>query len=174
MSNLEESGATVHPVRALQIVIGAMLMGIVTFATVAVVVRASDQAPQAFVEGKPMISYVAIAVAIGSLLLREIIGTAVVGAAFRKIAAEAQQAGTSVDPAAQLTGLFFKKTIIAAAMTEGPALFAIIAYMVEGNAAPLIVAMLLAASITLLLPTQSRLADWIDVQQRRLDSERMR
>jgi hypothetical protein len=171
MPSFGKPTGTVQPIQVLQIVIGAMLMGIVTFAVVVVVVRASGQDPQPPMPGKPLISYVAIAVAIGSLVFREVVGAAVVGAGLRKIVREGQRAGTSVDRAAQLAGFFQKKTIIAAAMTEGPALFLLVAYLLEGNAAALIVAILLAASLAMLFPTQSRLTDWMETRRRRLESE---
>jgi hypothetical protein len=61
--------------------------------------------------------------------------------------------------------------IIGAALNEGPAFFALIAYMVEGLPAILGVAAFLILGVAARFPTRARLEQWIDAQKELLIQE---
>jgi hypothetical protein len=74
--------------------------------------------------------------------------------------------------AERLAFVYSTQKIMGAAMNEGCAFFALIAYMIEGNAIALGLALLLIAGVALRFPRRDQVAAWIDDQLGRLDSDR--
>ncbi len=71
-----------------------------------------------------------------------------------------------------LVAIFQTKTIMAAALSEGPAFFAAIAYLMEGNPIDLALAALLTVFVGLRFPARARVDHWLEGQLSRLQIER--
>jgi len=74
--------------------------------------------------------------------------------------------------AGRLLGLYTSRTIIAAAILEGLAFFAIIAYLLTQSLLALAVAILLVAALAFHIPTRSGVLHWIEDQLQLIDQER--
>jgi hypothetical protein len=74
--------------------------------------------------------------------------------------------------AERLAFVYQTQKIMGAAMNEGCAFFALIAYMIEGNVIALGLALLLIAGVALRFPRRDQVAAWIDDQLGRLDMDR--
>lgn len=179
MSDPEPAKIPAQKLRALQIVIAAMLMGVVTFLLVAAVVRSTMPAGDQAKDGPELIiTWVAVVVAIGSVMAASLLPGMVVRAGRRRLALDISGRdgtdapdGTAVE--AELVKLFSIKTIIGGAALEGAALFAIVAYLVEGNLYAVVAAVALALLLAYHLPTQARAADWLDLQCRALEGNQV-
>jgi hypothetical protein len=149
------------PLTTLRIIVLALAMGCVTFLVVAFVLRNSGErdAPPA---GPPTLTIVAAALAAGAAVARAFVSPLVVASGRRRLAS---------DDAKALAGLYTNRTILAAALLEGAAFAAGVAYLVEGRVAILVVGALLAAAVASHFPTASGMAGWIEDQRRRLREE---
>lgn len=159
-------------VRTTQIVVGSVALGAMTFFVVALLVRRGGWAPQPPGAGRPIVSYVALLVAISTLGAQLIIPGAMVTAARRRIAAQVSRGAARESSArARLATLFTTKSILAAGIVEGGALFAIIAVMIDGWLPMLAVTAALIATVLSHFPSQSSAQIWIDDQLRRLTQD---
>jgi hypothetical protein len=77
-----------------------------------------------------------------------------------------------IGDAGKLSIVYMTRTIVAAALLEGAALMAIVAYMLEGSTVALGLAVALVAGILLHFPTASRVAGRIETKMRRVEEER--
>lgn len=154
-------------VRKLQIVVAAMCAGCLTFLAIAVIVGRNGQSALV-----PIVSYIAVGVAVLQLVVRLIVPGIIVAQGRKKILRETT-AGESTDEwTSKLMPLMMTKTIFAAAILEGATFFLLIAYLVEKTPWVLAFAIALVVGIALHLPTQSSAQAWMDSQLRRLGDER--
>jgi hypothetical protein len=174
MSDTDQHNPFAQPVRVLRIIVAAMLGGILMFMAVTVSIRASGNAINKAAVAPPLITYIAVAVGVASLFIREIVASAVSSAGRQRIAYTAAQSGMKDDVTIQLIGIYTIRTIIRSALVEGPTLFIIVAYLMEGVTLSLLVAIALTGILAIQFPSQAQLADWIDAQQCRMAEERMR
>ena len=146
-------------VRTMQIITGALLMGVVVFGVAATVVgenpapAAPNQPPPT-----PMLTYMAAGFAFIQLGMRAVVPTVMA----RNAVAQMQGSLNDSDASKlRLAGVYQTKMIIGMALCEGAAFFALIAWMAEreliaiGTAAFLVLVMLTA------FPTRSRVEGWI-------------
>lgn len=142
-------------VRAMQIIVFALAMGVVTFALVLLLVIGPGEREEApGKEFEPIISYVGLAVAGGC---------AVVGVVLPRVLARQMPA----------TAETYQTTlIIGAALFESPAFLNLTAYMLEGQAFSLAVAGVMLVFILLLFPTVGRVREWLETRQRREEEQR--
>ncbi len=168
--------------RTLQIVVGALIAGTVGFLVVVLVVFTTEDRGDA----APVITYVAVAFAVTTLIARIVTPGIIIARGRRAIARGTWRLtqGSAAPPAriAELlerTGdagklgiLFNISTIVAAALLEGAAFFAIVAYMMEHSVLSLIVAVVLIFGLATHVPTRSRLIHWIEDQLAQLQQER--
>ncbi len=176
----------VRPVRLLQIVTVALTGGCVVFLAMALFMRLGGNGPAQAAAEEPMLVYVVLVFAAAMLLARAVVPAWLVSAARRKIAEGTwkppqQASGNSPIPdeflaktgdAGKLCYVFTTKTIVGAAMFEGAAFFALVAYFVEGTTLSLAVAAVLIVAVALHFPTPGRVVGWIERQLSLLDQQR--
>ena len=73
----------------------------------------------------------------------------------------------------KLAVVYQTQFIIGAALNEGPAFFAVIAYMMGRNPIALGLAAVLLAAILVRFPTRVRVGDWMERQQELLEEDRL-
>jgi len=153
----------VAQLRTLQIIIFAMAAGVIIFLVVAIGIRPTIAADQPADQGQMVMTYTSLLFAVMAVILHWVIPNVVVGAALTRLADE-----TPEDVDEELIRLFTTKTIISGAMLEGAALFTIVAHMVEGEWLPIVLAIVLLVLLVARIPTHARMADWMDLQTRRI------
>jgi hypothetical protein len=71
-----------------------------------------------------------------------------------------------------LLSVFQSKTIVSAAMFEGWAFLAVIAYLIDGGPISIALAVLLALAVAAHFPTQSRVIRWVEQQLDAVEQKR--
>ncbi len=170
MSHFDHAERLAPRVRVLQMVIGALTMGVVTFLAIAVAIREGGVADFKPAPDPSGIRYLLLGIAGMMLLAGLVVPGIVVSARRRQMAGQTESA--RAEEMDQLFGLFQVKTVVGAALTEGAAFLAIITYLLYGEVAALIAAGVFAALLLLLVPTWSRIERWLEDQMRRLAEER--
>jgi len=163
-------------VRTLQIIVAALAMGVMLFLALVLFLGLGKEPPVE--ERQPIITYIALAYGLAAFVAGPLLSTVIATSSRRKLAAGQARPDAPApttgrpEPAAGrgltqgLTGIFVVKTIIAAAIYEGAALFLCVAYMLDGNRLSAILAALLAAGILMQVPTRDRAQRWLDEQRR--------
>ena len=165
--------------RALQIIRAALIAGVVVFAGVVLFSPANNPGPPPERQG-PLVTYVALGVFVAALLAWAIVPNLIAGRAVAKNAAGTwtAQSGPGAPPAAfatdggKLLVVYQNRSIIAAALLDGPAFLAGVAYMTERQAAALGVT---AGAVLLMLitfPTRGGVQAWLERQQQTIDTTR--
>lgn len=176
MSAIEE--AISPQVRVMQIIVGAMIMSVLVLMVVVTTVLKSDNTaslpqdtPAANSENEteeaiPIVSY--IGYGFGAMAL---VSSSIVGPLIRK--SMVSQVPTPLDSNLGKTVEAYQSgLIISAAICEGGAFFNIIANMIDGQFASLAMAIILLIAIASFLPTNSRVANWIeDASRQRREQE---
>jgi hypothetical protein len=195
MSTAAEQDAIDKVARTSQIVLGALIAGVVVFLVVACLVDLRPNAPVpagadggAGADRNPtdsLITYTALGLAALVLPLSFVVPGLMAQHNRRAIAAEKWsppgQGGPperQISPAAlqtdagKLAMVYQVQLIAGAALNEGVAFFAAIAYLIEKDPIALGLAVLLLAGLVARFPTSRRVALWIDCQQEKLIQER--
>jgi hypothetical protein len=156
-------------IRTMQIVAGAMVLGVGFFLVIAVVMRAAGNMPPP--PDPPLVTYIALGFGIMSLVPYFWVPEMVAKSAIRQRArylsaggAELTASPLNVEPAL-LCGIYQTRLLISAALLEGVAFFALVAYMVEGQLLSLIEAVAFLMGLLLQFPTRSKVERWIEKQQ---------
>src|SRR5262245_52334388 len=165
-------------VRSLQIVVAALLMGVVMFTGVAVFIQLPNQR-NAQQPGLGLLTMVAIGFAAMATAAGMVVPAAIVKNSRRRIkkgdwtppqgAAGSQQLNRLLSEhreAGKLAMVYQTKTIVAAALPEGAAFFANIAYLLEGSFISLGLVAALLLVIVGQFPTVPRVSGWIEEQLR--------
>jgi len=165
------------PVRTLQVIVGAMVIGCLAFLAVAVAAgpQTADSAPGDHV----LLTYLALAWVLVSLVAGSVVAGVVAASGRRRLAGDPTAGGPPGRPTASpeappssLTGLFSTGTIIRSAVLEGGALFAVVAYLVEGHRLALVAAAVGVAALLVGFPTEGRFREWAERQQEHIARER--
>jgi hypothetical protein len=198
MSDTTDLAALQPTIRTYQIIVGAMIMGVATFLAIALFVTqvAVNPAPVLPGEGAggaaiaapgdsslPVITYLAVASGLIVLVLSFVVPKINVARARRQMALEGPTPTTKgglsepkqLYPAGytgKLVQLYQTQLIIGAAMLEGGAFFAAVAYMVERNPLALATAIVLLGTLAARFPTSDRVNAWLDRQLGLLQEER--
>lgn len=151
-------------VRPMQIIVVALVMGVLTFLVVVLVMGLDLQSA-----APPLISYLALGFAGVAVLALLIVPGLVVGHGRRAIVNGTFRASGLAKPTDSantsdtmlLAGVFQSQLIVACAFLEGAAFFNVMAYMLHGLIANLIVAVALAGAILCHFPTAGSLQDWV-------------
>lgn len=159
-------------VRTSQIIVAALVMGVVTFAVV--VVFFISRGPAA--KGN-LLTLLAIVFAGAALVLGFVIPQLITAANRRRIAAGTWQSSPNQghvpdSDAGRLAMSYPAKLIVGAALFEGGSFFALVAYMLEGQPLSLGVAAVLLLCLLAHFPTLGRVEAWIEEQLRRVEDER--
>ncbi len=172
--------------RPLQLIVAALALGAVMFLAIVLVmpVEAEDQPTGA--DKSPIITYVALAHGLASAIAASLFSALLTRYGRGRVVAESAAssaspsfAKTSVlrpdvsDHTSALLGIFFTKTLIAAAIMEGAALFLGIAYMLERETPAVILAAALPVVMLARMPTKDRTKQWVEEQDRRLREEQL-
>jgi hypothetical protein len=181
--------------RTCQIILGALIAGVSFFLAIAVFIDpgislASGAAPGANAPAGgqvaatlPILTYTALAFAVVLLPLSVVVPRIVTARSRRAIAggswpsgtqARAMQARSAPLPqtdAGKLAMVYSQQLIIGAAINEGLAFFAGVAYFIERNPIALGLAAVLVAGLVARFPTSRRVQLWIESQQEKLHQE---
>jgi hypothetical protein len=186
MSHVDDESLLSSTIRTMQIIIFALTLGLVFFLAIILFIgnhpapappRPGDQPAQA----SPMISYMAVAVAVVAIPLSLLVPSLVVKTARKQIAQgtwRPPDRGTGTLPQGALSdtlcfaAVYQTSLIVGAALNEGAAFLALIAYMVEGLPAILGLAVLLIVGVAARFPTRARVEQWIDAQKELLLEEK--
>jgi hypothetical protein len=168
-------------VRMLQLITVAMVMGVVTFLMVAMVLRATGTAAMPKEGAQPVVTFVAVIMAVVMLVAQSIVPGLMVKAGRQKLAQARPGPGDDGadamskpnGEAQELIRIFASMTIVGIAMIEAPALLAVVAFMIEGKQLALLLAVGLVIILGYRIPTKIRAADWMDLQRRQLEQERL-
>ena len=139
-------------------------------------------APAAAGPGTPLFTYIAVAVGLMNLALSFVVPNLAVANGRRQIArgvapkikggpTEAKQIYPSGDTG-MLAQLYQTQLIVGAAMLEGAAFFAGIAFMLERNPIAAGMALVLLAVLAARFPTRDRIQAWLEQQLGLLQEER--
>jgi hypothetical protein len=168
--------------RVSQIIVAALIMGVVIFLAIillfvpaqAAMIPAGGGAPLPAPADSalPLITYVALAMCLADLALSFVVPKLVVANARKQIAREKAPKDKGGDTAA-LAQIYQTQLIIGAAMLEGGAFFAAIAFMLERK--PIAAGMTLVLLIVLAarFPTRDRIVAWLEQQLGQLQEERL-
>jgi hypothetical protein len=181
--------------RTLQIIVAALITGVVVFlgisSVVAPILGAPPGAGGAGGAGPPaaagpmdlrdVITWTAVAFAAVGLPLSFLLPGWMSNQNRRSIAAGTWNApgtpalfgpGALESDTGKLAFVYQTQLIVGAAMNEGPAFFAVVAYMLGKNPIALGLAVLLLVAMVVRFPTRLRVASWIDRQQELLIQDR--
>ncbi len=198
MSDMTDPDALQPIIRTCQIIVGAMIMGVATFLAIAlfvtqVAVNPAPPPPGGGAGGAaiaapgdsslPVITYLAVASGLIVLVLSFVVPKINIARARRQIALAGPIAtieGVPPEPkqlypagyTGKLAQLYQTQLIIGAAMLEGAAFFATIAYMLERNPIALATAIVLLGALVARFPTSDRVNAWLDRQLGLLQEER--
>ena len=166
MTGPDSDGAFAIRLRTMRIIIGALLMGILTFAVVAAITRAQGNMPP--LRGEPIVSYVAAGQGVIILLLQAIVPAAIATGMRKSLPAEPE-----VTPERWLA-VYQTRMIVGAALLEGAAFTFLIAYLIEGRPWTLAGGLVCAALLAVLyFPTRERVERWVAAQREALQQERL-
>lgn len=198
MSNMSEPDAVQPTLRVCQIIVIALIMGVLFFLAIItlVVPPLVNPAPALPVEGageaaiagpgnSPLvvITYLAVAVGLADLVLSFVIPKLNTDQARRRLAQKGPSASTTGVPSeskqlgpagdtGKLPPIYQTQLIVGAAMLEGGAFFAAIAYMLDRNPIALVTAIVLLCVLASRFPTSNRVTAWLDRQLGLLQEER--
>ncbi len=169
----------------LQIVTGALLVGSLGFLGVAaVLVHLEMVEPQHDLAG--VMNLVLLVFLAAEIVARLVVPGMIVAQARSKIAAGTwtlPEAGRSTETASliertgdagRLLVVYQTRTIVAAALLEGVALFAIIVYMLTHSLVGLAIAILLILGLVFHIPSRSGVVHWVENQLQLVDQQRQR
>jgi hypothetical protein len=179
MSTIGDQGYIEQVTRNGQIMVGALVAGVLLFLTIAVPV--GPLAPHEI----PFLTYAAVAFTALEVPLSFVVPSVIAKQNRRAIAAgtwtppaqsgrpaQGQNAEALKTDAGKLATVYQMQLILGAALTEGAAFFAGVAYLLEKNPIALGLALLLVGGLVARFPTTIRVERWIAEQQERLTLER--
>jgi hypothetical protein len=179
--------------RTLQIIVTALVLGLLSFLVTILFVRVPEPpkppagaggtavaAPSA-IAALPVLTVAAFTFSVVLLPLSLLVPRLVVDASRKQITRGAwtpgRQSGATPGPTpatnvGKLAQVYVTQTIIGAAMNEGPAFFALIAYMLERSPIALGLFVVLLIGVALRFPRRAQVELWIDNQVDRLELDR--
>jgi hypothetical protein len=156
--------------RVIQIIVAALILGVLFFFAIVVGLHASGEQDQPPVAGQQvLITYVGILAAPGAVAMSMVIPGL--------IASHMRQAVVSGNPprwqsnvdnlaeigdAGALTAVYQTRTIIRCSLLEGAAFLNLVAYMVESKTLSVGIVVVLLALLAVQIPTRSRVIDWVE------------
>jgi hypothetical protein len=168
--------------RVLQVIVAALTAGTLFFLVIALTIgpfRTWLPGPQPW---RPLTLFAIVLTAV-ALVVRPLVVWAIVGKTRREIVTGThrpimpQRTGDEsdklIDDGQCLLGVFATKTIIGAAVFEGVAFLATLAYLFEGEPMTVGLALSLILGVASHFPTQSRTIDWVERQLETVQQEKM-
>jgi hypothetical protein len=165
-------------IRVLQIIAAAITLGPLAF--LGYVLSMPPPGPPAAGAGNLSLTYIACGAAAVAVIAWLVVPSLVLRSQCRQIAAgqwpPSGSGGDSIaapmSDAGKLCAAYTVRTIVAIALLEGAAFFAIVAYQQEREPLALGAAILLTVMIAAHLPTPGRVAAWVEGQLQQLDEDR--
>jgi hypothetical protein len=152
------------PVLTMQIIVGALALGIVNF--LLVVVFAIKPQPLQNPAGQPLLTYMAVGGAVLAVVASIFVPMIIAGAMRKTVldsSADTQSSRSKeAANAGPLVQMYQTLLIIRCAFIEGAAFFSLVAYMIEGQTAALATAGVLLLILLAHFPTRSRVENWIE------------
>ncbi|MCE9548432.1 MAG: hypothetical protein K8T25_23400 [Planctomycetia bacterium] len=163
--------------RTLQIIVVGLVLGVTTFLLFVLFKPRDAAAANPNPQGQPIIFCVTLAMAVSALIARAVIPRMADKAARQKIAREmATDASDLPDRPgcgiALLLGAYQTRTIVSAALLEGPTFALLISYMIEGFWPALVIAVAFICGIAAHIPTVARVSAWLELQSRLIRDDR--
>jgi hypothetical protein len=168
MSNGEKDALASRRVRSIQVIILALVLGIVALLAIAVFLRAGGGLNRPV--GPPVLSYVAFVFAAVGLVSSAFVPELFVSISRRKLA-RAADAPSSLDEKA-LWQIYSSRAVIGGALAQGTAFLNLIAFMVEGNILCVALTLVALAFIALRFPSVEKATDWIEHQRQVIADQR--
>jgi len=169
----EVERALARAIRQLQMVVGALVFGPLAFFVVVLLIGPLPREEGAAREQRPFITYAAVLAGAAVLVTRGVVLRVMESGGRRRIAAgtyapaglasramDQSLAGAPGD-AGRLFVLYQTIRIVGAAMIEGIALLAAVAYLLEGTTASLVLGAVFLALLVVTFPTAQKCVDWI-------------
>ena len=165
-----ESDELVPPgrLRVMQIIAFALVLGVLTFISIAIYVVQITDGGQGIGQpgGPPILSLLALGMLALLAIVSLVLPNALLRQGMRRIARREFQPPPSVEPspaadAEQILGLRQSTLIISLALIEGPAIFACVAYLLEGRPFVLAVVGLAIGLMLVRFPTQAGVRGWV-------------
>jgi hypothetical protein len=170
-----------NQLRVMRIIVGALMMGLLAFLSVAVLIVQQRQPNP----GQPiLISYLAVGFFAILFVLWWVVPKWIITTLINQIATGNRTPGQATetsksnlpsafpDDTSRLLLAYQTKMILAAALLEGAAFFGCIAYLLEGQTSVLAIPAVVLTLMALTFPTQDRVSQWVEEQQRRIDGLR--
>jgi len=183
MTTLDNAEAVRGAARMAQIIVGSLAMGLLVFLAIVLFVIEPTGPPagpeRANPLGLPLLTLVATVFGTVGLVLSFLAPGLMISNGLKQIAERPPGDPAPTDPwnegptlpandVGALLPLYQTQLIIASALTEGAAFFALIAYMIERHPLALGLAALLIAVLLSRFPTLDRVHGWLDDQSARL------
>ena len=163
-------------IRVQKIIVAALVMGQMIFAVIVISVR-FQQPPAA----STLLSYMSLGMAVVMLAVRAVVGSTTAAAQRRQIANGTWTMGpqrgslpVELTDGDRLLFALQAKTIVQAALLEGSSFFALIAFLVEGQAWTLLVPGILLTILLGSFPTYERAENWVKQQLELIELEKGR
>jgi hypothetical protein len=154
----------------MQIVVAALVMGCLFFMAIVLFLNPPTDLQASDFRG--LLTCVLIGFTVMALVGRAVVPSAIVSAGVRRLA---QSHSQETDPTAVITalwGLLHTRTIVAGALLEGVAFFALISYMLEKSPLALLLAVVLIIALAMHFPTRSWADRWIEARLESMDQDR--
>jgi hypothetical protein len=142
----------------MQIIAASLVAGAGLCLGVMVLLRQQGAAPPP--ADPPVLTYVAVVMAVAMLAAHLVVPGAVVSAGLRRLSESRPPGG----PPADLLGLYQAGLIVRLALLESAALMGAITYFLEGTTVSLVVSLVLIAVMALHFPTAGRVARWVEAR----------
>ena len=159
-------------VRPMQIIVGALAAGVLSFLVIVLIISRGAQAD-------PFLTYIALGFAVLAFAGWVVVPQLVTSQARRSLAKgdTASFAAHAALPAelrevGQLAAAFQTRLIVANALVEGAAFFSLVAYMLEGQRLCLGVAIVFVLLIISQIPTRNRLQEWVSRELETIELKR--
>ncbi len=167
--NQEQTQLVAGRVQPMQVIVGVMAIGILSFCGIILVLKNFALQPQF-----DLFCMIGFAFTLPSIMISVYFKLKVTQQAaqsyLRKISRSESVSDSDVDA---LLGIFATNMVISSALIEGPAFFWAVVYMIgDGNAIGIIMAAILAVLVMFNIPTKNKLLDWFD-RQIRISSQNM-
>jgi hypothetical protein len=185
MSTSDPNTIVAQQTRVLQIIVAAQVAGLVFFLGIILLLNLQNKGkPPGPARASSILLPLVFVFATGALVMSVAVPRAFTAGARRQIAAgtwNPNPRGSAPAPApegkemsdeAKLAVVYQSQKIVAVALIEGAAFFALIVYMLEGNALTLGLALLLIAAQVVHFPTREKVEGWIDQQAGLIRQER--
>ncbi len=170
--------------RPLQVIVGMMVLGATAFLIVAAVVSGEVAASPGDTPVTPVLTYLCAGFGVVALIARMLIPGVMTTSARANIVKKRVDSSATPAPKAssadgavltdvvQLCTSYASVVVIRAAVVEGAALLAALAFLVERSPLSAVVAIVLILALLAQIPTHTVMAQWLDTELRHLEQTR--